>query len=541
MLRFLALILLLTLFGLNSPAWAMDTISDIQKFLSDNSNQFDLSSPELKELDSFYALRGYRVAWNLSDETSLKKTLIFLDSITSVIAYHGLGVKNYSIDDMRALASSKDMDRLKLEILITSNLLRLAHDLHGDSVDLSSLYTGWSFHRSAIDIPSSLNEAINLGKLGEFFDKLAPQSPVYRDLASALQDYRAYESKGGWQPINLGENLRPGVSDPRIVQLRARLTAEGYVISTPIDGRADYFDEPLSKVLMVYQTRNGLSPDGRLGSKTLESLNTTVATRISQIIANMERWRHMSENFPPDRYTVVNIPDYSVSIIENGKELYRGIVIVGRTDRMTPFIDSKIINMLVNPSWHVPVKIARKDILPKLKHDPHYLEKLGFVIAGREYDPAGTTIDWLHIRPEAFNYQLRQVPGDLNSLGQLKFNFVNPFDVYMHGTPHQELFDKSERDFSSGCVRLEDPEEFGEILLTGTKDSKGTWNEKRIQDEIDSGKTRFVPLANPMPIYFLYWSVFTTSDGEINFRKDVYGYDQLLINKIKGKANPEPE
>jgi murein L,D-transpeptidase YcbB/YkuD len=183
----------------------------------------------------------------------------------------------------------------------------------------------------------------------------------------------------------------------------------------------------------------------------------------------------------------------------------------------------------------VPAKIARKDILPKLRKDRHYLEKLGFVIAGRTEDPTGASIDWKDMDDADFNYQLRQSPGDLNSLGKLKFNFANPFDVYMHGTPHQELFAKAERDFSSGCVRLEDPVRVGEILLGYNKD-KGGWTEDRINSEIDAGKTHWVILAKPMPIYFLYWSVFTTEDGEANFRNDIYGYDSQLMEEMKNNA-----
>jgi len=229
----------------------------------------------------------------------------------------------------------------------------------------------------------------------------------------------------------------------------------------------------------------------------------------------------------------VNIPDFSITIVEDDKVIYRGIVIDGKTDRQTPFIASRVVNMLVNPSWHVPVSIARKDILPKLRKDRHYLEKLDFIIAGRERDPTGASIDWKHMKDEDFNYQLRQNPGDLNSLGQLKFNFSNAFDVYMHGTPHQELFGKAERDFSSGCVRLEDPVRVGEILLSHNKD-KTPWDEQHINDAIDDGKTLEVSLARPMPVYFLYWSVFVDENGQLNFRKDIYGYDTQLIDMMKG-------
>jgi len=372
--------------------------------------------------------------------------------------------------------------------------VHLAHDLHGDNVNLDSRYPGWNFHRQAADFPVLLNAAIINGTLGTFFQQLAPQHQSYRALAAALQIYVAIEAKDSWPKITPGPSLRPQDKSNRVAQLRARLAAEGY--KTPPTEEEDFFDDDLSQALIAYQTHNGLSPDGHAGAKTQESLNVPVAARIGQIRANMERWRHIPEDFPPQRYVMVNIPDFSVTIHENGAEVYNGTVIDGRADRRTPFIDSSIYNIVFNPSWHVPRSIARKDILPKLRKDPLYLERLGIVIKGRDYDPSGATIDWKNLPPGRFAYELRQVPGDLNSLGQLKFNFRNPFDVYMHGTPHQELFEKVERDFSSGCVRLKDPERVAEILLQDNKEGEG-WDQERIADEIEEGKTRTLPLANP--------------------------------------------
>ena len=486
-----------------------------------------------KELSGFYALRGKAAAWNLSDETSIQKAQAFVNSVEALIAYHGLEKSQYQLDNLRQLiAAPTDENKKKLEFAISQSLLHLAHDLHGDNHNLAALYPGWSFHRSAADIPALLNKAITQGTLETFFDKIAPQNPAYRNLTAALQIYREIESKGGWSNITLGAPLRPQDKNERVGQLRARLAAEGYLPS-PTAEQNDVFDSELEHALISYQARNGLQADGHAGAKTQEALNVPIATRLNQIIANMERWRHMPDDFPPQRNTIINIPDFTITITEDGALIYQGIVVDGRIDRATPFISSKITNMMVNPSWHVPLKIARKDILPKLQKDSTYLEKQGIVIAGREEDPSGTTIDWKKVKPAKFSYLLRQNPSDMNSLGQLKFNFLNPFDVYMHGTPHQELFAKAERSFSSGCVRLEEPEAVAEILLMHNKD-KEVWSKERIEAEIASEKTHLVMLAKPMPVYFVYWSVFAGSDGLINFRKDIYGYDDVLINKMKG-------
>ena len=518
-----------------SPSAFADAPVNLQTLLADASSEADIAPVSSEDMDRFYAPRSYHPAWNLSDDNAVEKTTAFISSVDALIAYHGLDSHGYPLDTMRKLATSPtDADKQHLELLITASLLHLAQDLHGDSLNLDTLYTGWSLHRQTADIPALLNAAIQAGTLSAFFDKIAPQNAPYHALAKALASYREIEAKGGWPTLTPGASLRPNDRNPRVAQVRARLAAEGYLTNSGAQGQADVFDDELASTLVTYQTRNGLQPDGHVGTKTQEALNISVATRIAQIRANMERWRHMPEDFPPNRYTLVNIPDFTISIVEDDALTYRGKIVDGRTDRKTPFINSKIINMLVNPSWHVPVSIARKDILPKLRKNPHYLEELGVVIIGRETDPAGTTINWKGMSANAFNYKLRQVPSEINSLGQLKFNFANPFDVYMHGTPHQELFDKAERNFSSGCVRLEDPVRVGEVLLSSNKDSKGVWDEQRIENEIATEKTYFVPLAKPMPLYFLYWSVFEDDTGQLNFRRDIYGYDSLLMGQIKG-------
>ncbi|MDR3450796.1 MAG: L,D-transpeptidase family protein [Alphaproteobacteria bacterium] len=521
-----------------APAGAEDSLN-AQKYLADPSHLADFSAAEKNELRDFYIRRGDHAAWNLSDADAEKKILAFLDSVEALVTYHGLIKSPYALAEMRKLAQSdREADQQRLEFLVTASLLRLAHDLHGDTVNLADFYPGWILHRRRADIPTLLATAVREQKLEAFFAALAPQNASYRQLAQILHDYRALAEKGGWQGIGGGPSLQPGMTDARVPLLRARLAAEGYNPPAPTQA-TDFFDDDLAKTLIAYQTRNGLEPDGHAGALTQEALNTSIAARIAQIRANMERWRHMPETFPPARYAMVNIPDYSLTITEGGETAYNGIVVLGRVSRKTPFIASKIVNMVVNPSWHVPTSIARKDILPKLREDPHYLEDQGIVIAGRTEDPSGVTIDWQDMQPEDFNFQLRQNPGDLNSLGQLKFNFDNAFAVYMHGTPHQELFDKAQRDFSSGCVRLAEPAQVGEVLLASNKfDDGDAWDEQHIMDSIAAGKTRWVTLANPMPLYFLYWTVFADAEGNANFRKDIYGYDGLLMRQLKDAPAP---
>jgi murein L,D-transpeptidase YcbB/YkuD len=501
--------------------------ADLQTMLEAPSITFDNIDLQRDDLNAFYTKRNDKTVWNFVGPENIIALNNFLASVEQVIKYHGLQESHYPIDLMRKLASSSDDDaRMKLELLVTDTLLRLSHELHGDENDLDDLYVGWNFHRNKIDIPSELAVAVATNNLGDYINSLAPHKSPYEALAKALQTYRDMQAKGNWPTIDPGPKLIPKDNSPRISQLRARLAAEGYVTTSDHVTDNNLYDDDLLKTIMMWQSRNGLEADGHIGKDTLATLNLPIQSRIETIEANMERWRHMPDDFPPGRGTVVNIANASIEISEMDKVIYRGPVVVGKVDRKTPFIDSNIRSMIINPSWHVPAKIAAKDILPKLRKDPHYLEKLGFVIKGDVDDPHGEKIDWDRIRESEFNFRLRQSPGDMNSLGRLKFDFDNDFAVYMHGTPHQELFKKTQRDFSSGCIRLRDPEQVGELLLAN---NDGAWTVQKIEDEIAKDKTRWIGLTKPMPLAVVYWTAFTDETGSLNFRKDVYDYDQVVL------------
>lgn len=530
------LVLLLAVFCV-TPASADTDAPDLPSMLAQPDitvGDYELAKDDLT---AFYAARDNRPAWSFAGLDSNATFAVFINSLQQLIDYHGLPMEDYPFALMKSLAASSD-GGVKLELLVTDTLLHLARDLHGDTIDLDQLYPGWNFHKAEVDIPAGLAAAVSVGTLSEFMDGLAPKTPIYAALAQALKTYRALAAKGPWPTIDAGPSLQLKDHGSRVAQLRARLTAEGYLPSDAItDKQHVFFDNNLRDALMEYQAHNGLVSDGHAGTKTVEALNVSVSTRIDQIRANMERWRRVPDDFLPARYVMVNIPNASVDIIEDGNHVYRGPVIIGKVDRKTPFIQSTIRSMIFNPSWHVPKKIAQKDILPKLRKDPHYLEKLGFVIKDSEDDPHGENIDWKSMPEQEFNFRLRQSPGDMNSLGRVKFDFDNDFAVYMHGTPHQELFKKNERSLSSGCVRLRDPEQVAEIVLSGNKEP---WPLERIDAEIDSNKTHWVAIANPLPIFIMYWTVFPGDDGKINFRNDIYDYDSFLIQNMDVEAKPEP-
>lgn len=486
------------------------------------------------ELFQLYQSRAFYPVWDTQSTTGREAIAAFLESMKAYVNYHGLDDKLFAFSLIAPLLNQANdaAANFKLDVLMTDSLFKLAHRIHGDGVTLAQLYAGWPFARPAPSYVTEIATAIKNNKLSEYFTAQAPSDLDYARLAETLKTYRAMKDKGAWPRIAQGETIRLGDTSPRLEAIRTRLEAEGYALPAAVAENADpqLYTQEMQAVVIDYQAHNGLDTDGTIGAKTLVAMNKTVDERIDQIRANMERKRHMS-NALPVRYAIVNIANTTIQLIENGQHVYDAPVITGRTTRKTPFIQSTIRSVIFNPSWHVPAKIAREDILPKLQKDPHYLEKMGFVINGSADDPHGAAIDWNEISKSEFTFRLRQSPGDLNALGRIKFDFDNTFAVYMHGTPHEELFAKADRHLSSGCVRLQNPEAFAVMVLAS---NEGLWTQEKVQTEIDKGRTHWLKVTNPLPLFIVYETVyFPAVEGAPHFAPDIYNYDKILLDALE--------
>ena len=530
------MIIALTVGGANVYAQDNADTSPIKSELAKQVQLFDQYTLNLADLSTLYAQRAYKPAWKTKTDADRENLAAFVTTMEEFATSHGLQKDHEPAAMIRkVLSKATEADAAKLEILVSDWLIKIAHDLYGDKINLHELYVGWEFKRPRHQIIPELAAAMNDDKVYDYLSSLLPTDMDYPRLMDALKNYRALKANGPWAQIPLGPSIKPGMSDSRLTAVRDRLAAEGYAVPTIAAGQDPaFYDDALKDVVIEYQSRNGLEADGSIGGKTMNAMNISLVRRIEQIIANMERLRHMPRSYPT-RYAVVNIGDASLKIIENNAEIYHAPVVVGRPDRKTPFIESAIRSVIFNPSWHVPAKIARQDILPKLRKDPHYLEKMGFVInTDDENDPYGTSIDWHQIEASEFAFRLRQAPGELNSLGRIKFDFDNSFAVYMHGTPHEELFVKAARNLSSGCIRLKDPEEVAKIVLAS---NEGSWDIPDVQRAIDKRSTRWLKVAQPLPLYIIYQTAFfPTPDAPINFRPDVYNYDRILYDALKANA-----
>ncbi len=335
----------------------------------------------------------------------------------------------------------------------------------------------------------------------------------------AIAHYEGIVSRGGWREVPKPDRLRLGARSPSIVALRERLTLAGDL--DPNAGVSDVYDSYVDVAVRRFQARHGLAVDGTIRDQTLKALNVPAQVRLAQLRTNAVRLRAMSGNLGP-RFVVCNIPAAHIEAIESGVAVSRHTAVVGKPDRASPDINSRIVEVNFNPYWTVPVSIVRRDLIPKMQAEPDYLEKNLIRILdtkGNELTPS--QINWYS--EEAVNYRFKQDPGDLNSMGTIRINFPSAHGVYMHDTPSKNLFGEDFRFHSSGCVRVQNVRELVNWLLVDTPN----WSRNDIDQVIKSGERKDAKVNRPVPLYWIYVTAWATPDGVVQFRDDIYNRDGL--------------
>lgn len=371
---------------------------------------------------------------------------------------------------------------------------------------------------------------LDAGEAAQIARGLEPKTPDYRALMTEKARLES-QAAADWGPaVPTGPTLRQGDSGPRVAALRARLAARGHPAAL---GDASAFDPGLASALKGFQAEAGLEPDGLAGAQTVAALNEGPEGRLRQVAANLERMRWNNSDLGA-RYIVANIPDYRVRMVENGRVVFDSRVVVGRADTTrTPEFQQDMTYFVVNPTWHIPDSIAQRVYLPKLKKNPNTLANSNmriFTRSGTEIDPG--LVDFNQFSQGNFPFRIKQNPSDANALGRVKFMFPNQFSIYLHDTPHRELFAKAERDFSNGCVRVENPLDLAYVLLEGqAADPKAAF------DGWLAAKTeKTVMLKQPVPVRIEYRTVFLDAAGHIQQRFDIYGRDAEVARALEAKG-----
>ena len=348
-----------------------------------------------------------------------------------------------------------------------------------------------------------------------------------RNLEIAQIEYQNIVANGGWPVVPANKRLRLGMVSSDVRKLRERLMISGDLPRSA--GISDSFDTYVQGAVKRFQARHGMPADGVLGKFSYAAINVSAQVRLTQIETNLVRLRSMS-GFLGDRYVMVNIPAAQIEAVENGRVELRHTAIVGKIDRQTPILNSKIHEVILNPYWTAPRSIIEKDIMPLMRKDPTYLERNAIrLFDGKGEEVAPETVDWN--AQEAPKLMFRQDPGKINAMSSTKINFHNPHAVYMHDTPQQSVFGKLLRFESSGCVRVQNVRELSAWLL---KDTPG-WDRQAIESGIDSGESMPIQVEQPVPVYFTYFTAWSSADGVVQFRDDVYrrdGVDLLASREL---------
>lgn len=459
--------------------------------------------------------------WAESDR--LPELLAALEDLVS----DGLNPAAYGVERLhewqRAGGQSSKLESPELEKLATRGyLLALLHLFRG-KVDPAALDPHWNFSSARPDLKELLakaREAADSSQIADAFNHARPSRPEYNALRTALARLRGLAQEGGWPMLPAGKALKPGMTNSRVAILRERLQIAGLATHVP-QGEPTFLDDELALAVIRFQREAYLTADGVVGPQTLKALNIPVADRIDQVRANLERMRWMRD-MGEGPMVVVDIAGFRIAYIEGGKPVWRSRVQVGRAYRSTPVFRASITHLTLNPTWTVPPTIMVQDVLPAVRKDRSYLKKHHlrvFTPEGRAI-PAASVNWWVPGK-----IILRQDAGEGNSLGQLAIRFPNPYAVYLHDTPYKELFDSSQRAFSSGCIRVENAHELAVLLMNDPV----KWNRAGLDAAIGEGKTRQVNLVAPIPVLLVYWTVDVAPDGYVSFKTDIYERDRPLI------------
>ncbi|MEJ2594078.1 MAG: L,D-transpeptidase family protein [bacterium] len=475
----------------------------------------------------YYVLREYEPVW--ADPENRQAYLEIIEGSKD----EGLIPEDYHLEKIKSLMNMGDAidsyNEAQLDLLMSDGIILYAHHMNFGKVSQADLRGSWKVPDTPLpgnSVQLVLN-ALKTHQLKELSQKTGPQHFMYVQLKNGLKKYREIAAAGGWPQVPEGDVLKKEMTDERVAVMRERLRITGDLTATDPED-PNYFDDQLEEAVKNFQFRHNLNQDGVAGKKTIERMNLPVDVRIDMIRLNMERARWVMNELADD-FLVVNIAGFNLRRVTNQEVVYYSPVIVGKKYHESPIFMATMKYFVINPTWTVPYSIATRETLPKLQKDPGYLDQQHMIImdrSGKKLDPY--SIDFSQYSRNNFPFTVRQEPGPHNALGEVKFIFPNPFNVYVHDTPARGLFAREERAFSHGCIRLQKKWE----LLLSLTDDPDEWNMDRINKILASGETTTVYLDKPIDILILYWTAGADLEDRIYFDEDVYNRDDAVLKAL---------
>ena len=493
----------------------------------------------------FYEPTGYALAWTRGG-VATSQALAMIESFEEADV-KGLNSEDYDgsrwISRLARLRDAahpqSESDLAQFDLALTVSAMRYISDLHFGRANPGLFHTEFDIETDIINLSSFLRQRlIQAADVKAILEGIEPPYEGYRRTETALKQYidMAREDSGELLPIPK-KPVEPGGQYPsptRLVQLLRRMGDLPAGASVPLDSNT--YAEPLVDAVKRFQARHGLDPDGRLGKATFAQLNTPVSQRVRQLQLTLERWRWVPHRFsrPP---IVVNIPEFELRALDDsyGTELEMKVVVGKAYGHQTPVFAANMNQVIFRPYWNVPQSIVRAELVPKLERDRGYLAKNRFEVVTPQLSVVtnGAVDEGTLSQLRSGKLRIRQTPGPENSLGLVKFLFPNEHDVYLHATPATELFARSRRDFSHGCIRVEKPEQLAAWVLRSQQD----WTPERIAETMNGRKTIAVSLIRPIPVLIVYATAVALKSGEVRFFEDIYGLDAQL-EEILAKGYP---
>ena len=469
---------------------------------------------------SAYEARGYAPYW--LDASGFNEPAHLLLAAFADANAHALNPENY---DPIGFANRADNagtieDWASIETDLTRQFLRYATHLSSGRVQPNEINKALNIFPHVPEPDVLLDQAATTPDFSAFLEALSPNTPNYARLKRRLAQYRDKAALGGFTPIPEGETLKPGMEDQRVPLLRQRLSEEDFMDATSHTGSV--YDGSLVDAVKTFQDHHGIAVDGVIGPSTLAEINVPIEKRLIQMELNMERRRWMPD-FLGDTYVFVNLADQNLKVVKNDKTWHTARVVVGKPYHATPVFSDEMTYVEINPFWNVPRSIATNEYLPKLRQNPNALSAQNIRIFSGEQEIAPTQVAWNSYSGGNFPFKLRQDPGGKNALGRIKFMFPNQFNIYIHDTPSKALFDRAQRSFSHGCIRVSDPFALGSVLL-----GDQGYDRAKLEALRDSGERKIVKLDRPIPVHLTYLTAWMNKDGSTHFRQDIYDRDQVL-------------
>ena len=493
-----------------------------------NGKVYDLKNPDRVRV--FYENEQYPTIW--TQENKLLDNFEPLKRLIADAPQDALPPARYHDALINSLKAGEQYDDIiAAELLLSDAYLSLAGDLANGLVNPRKTQPEWNAEKVSDEaLGEMLAKGIVSGDLETAVRTINNGNPRYLALKSQYNALNgapvAAEPAASTQPLPK-VTLKQGMNHEAVAILREKLGAPA------TDGDSTYFDGALAEAVTAYQQSHGLKADGIVSGKTRNLLNGNKASSggnasADRLMINMERLRWMPQDMG-ESYVLVNIPSYYVKMYRGSEEIYASKAVVGQRDRQTPAFTDKLRHIVMSPTWTVPPTIMKKDKINKLRSNPGAFDgSFEAVVGGRVVRPSA--VDWS--APGATGYRLRQKPGARNALGRVKFLFPNKHAIYLHDTPSKSLFGRNDRALSSGCVRLQKPEEFANILLKNTN-----WSSERIKKAMNQEKEQWVNTPEQTPIYLVYWTTWSDPDGKIQTANDIYGKDSALLQQYKKALN----